>query len=558
MTVEGLSNEPDDDLFEEFLAVDESGDEDETVSVVDSESVSEQVSDDDEDSFDGLISFDDEASERSLSGTTNSFSGGSSSGASVRDVPEAPVKPGEVVENERLMAEARAERNSASGADSKAKSTREVSVKDSSRVIHSGLEQSRPVSEVYEPLEEPRVGPELGDTRLTPGEQWEGREARPVKQRYRWVRDNGKLNGAELEFFSGLGISRRRALSGEGDLDYLKPPVHMDETDRERKERLRKVTEAVFGRDAFKRGSKLSFGEKERSFVNFLALFKYANAKQLSALFAESPVTSYNRLKKLRSAGLVVDKALFGAEPVWFLTDAGMLVSGFDLSRVTESKLTFSMFPHQFTVNHVAANLWGGNVNVLNLKNFPAKNRLDIKGRKVLGEELVSELQVQSSFAKLRLFDKADVYLPKIKDTIDREFGAWEKAGGVKFGPSPEQVFGNEYMWMLYPPLEIKLSYHAPDLVMVRPRGKNGQPNSVAIEIELANKSEESYRRTLQAYKYDKRIYRGVVWVCKTAGAANKLKRAADDIGLSEDGRISIVPILTADGVFRGKDLWTL
>lgn len=425
-----------------------------------------------------------------------------------------------------------------------------------SRLVDGELESNKPVEEVFVPgVVRDEVSVSGDDS--TPGEKWSGRKS-GSRRRYRWVRDNGMLNGAELEFFKNLGASKRSVAHGDFDVDPLRAPVGVSESEVERKERIEKITRVVGGRDAYRRNRKFTFGVKDKEMLEFLAMFRYATSHTMSSMFSEAQSTSYSRLKKLRGQGLVIDKKLIGSEPVWFLTDAGMLLSGYDLPKLTEARMTYSMFPHQFTVNHVAANLWGGNINVLNEKEYPVFNRVDDKGREVAGDELVSEFLVQSSFGKLKLLEKADVYLPVIKGKIERAFRQWRDAGGVEFGPSPEQVFGNEYMWVLFPPMSVRLSYHVPDLVVSRPRSADGSPNSVAIEVELANKSEESYRKTLQAYRYSDDIYSEVVWVVRRPGAARKLKRVAEETNLLKEGRLRIVPIITEDGVFKGKDLWTL
>lgn len=378
------------------------------------------------------------------------------------------------------------------------------------------------------------------------------------KQRYRYMRPDGRLNGAELEFFKNAQVSKKAALSVPSEMERLRGPVGRNESEAERRERQKHIVRAAAGRSGMQRGKQPRFGQKEREVLEFLAMFRYATDRQLARMFSESQGTAYNRLKRLRQQGLVIDKKIYGNRPIWFLTDAGLIISGYDLPRVTESKLTFSMFPHQFTVNNTAANLWGANVNVLHQSDYPSKYRTNFKNENVYGESLVSELEIQSSFGKVKGFDKADVYRPQLLGNIEREFRDWKRAGGVEFGPSPEMIYGNEYMWSLMPPFNIHLAYHVPDLVLKRERNADGTPNSIAVEIEISNKPSDSYEKTLRAYKSDNRLYKKVIWVCKNAGPARKLETIAKEIGLWQDGRIDIVPVITEDGVFKERDLWTI
>lgn len=378
------------------------------------------------------------------------------------------------------------------------------------------------------------------------------------KERYRYVRENGRLNGAELDFYKNLGVSKAGLARVPSRVAMLRGKVGENESEGERKVRSLLYGQAVGGADALKRGSKLRFSEKDRQTLAFLAMFRYAPDHQLARIFSQSRVTMYNRLKRLRTQGLVIDKKMYGIRPIWFLTEAGMLLSGFDLPRVTESKMSFSMFPHQFTVNNTAGNLWGANVNVLNLPDYPERNRSDGRGGFSFGESLVSELEIQSSLGRMKKFETGDVFNPILRAQIEREFDEWLAAGGVEFGESPEFQFGNEYMWALLPPYNIKLAYHVPDLVVARPRSADGSPNSIAVEVEINNKSSRAYEKTLRAYKSDDKIFKEVVWVCKNIGPARKLESIAKEIGLWQEGRLRIVPVLTEDGVFKEKDLWTI
>lgn len=381
-------------------------------------------------------------------------------------------------------------------------------------------------------------------------------EEKPEKKRYRYVRDDGRLNGAELDFFKRLGVSRRDREADDERLRVLRGRVDGVDTVAARKARNVLYGQAIGADDMLRRGSKLRFSEMDRDVLQFLAKFRYVKDEHLAIAFNRAPSTMYSRLKKLRSQGLVLDKKVYGSRPIWFLTEAGMLLSGFDVARVTEGKMSTMMFPHQFTVNHVAANVWGANVNVLNLDDFPLRNRVDAKGVPIFGERLIGEVEIQSSFGRMKMFDKAEVFVPELKANVDRAFEKWEKAGGVKFGESPEFQMGNEYMWALLPPASLRKAYHIPDLVVMRPRNEDGSPESIAVEVEINNKDTESYEKVLRAYRADDKIFKKVVWVCKSVGPARKLENVAKNIGLWQDGRIEILPVITEHGIFKERDMW--
>jgi len=197
---------------------------------------------------------------------------------------------------------------------------------------------------------------------------------------------------------------------------------------------------------------------------------------------------------------------------------------------------------------------------VLGEKSFPRRNRPDGKGGFDFGERIISELQIQSAFGRVRGTSKADAFVPQIKRQMANQFDNWKRAGGAEFGPSPELQQGNEHMWTLFPPISNRLNYHVPDLVVARPRSSDGKAQSIAVEIELRTKADDSsYERTLDAYRVDDSIYRKVVWVCRLKGTAEKLSRIAKRNGLADQGRIEIVPIYLDGGRrFTGNDTWSL
>lgn len=379
-----------------------------------------------------------------------------------------------------------------------------------------------------------------------------------VGSRSSHVLGDGRLSGAELRFFNNLQMSRKGALEDPELVGLFRGRVGGIESAAERRARSVAFSQAIDGRDALRRGSKVRFGVRDREVVEFLARFRYVKASHLANIFCQARGTMVNRLGKLRRQGLVIDKKIYGSESIWFLTSAGMLLSGFDLPLVRDGSLSLSMFPHQFTVNFVASHLQGGGWNVLQLDDFPAFNRVGYRGEPLRGERLCSELEIQSSFGKAKNFQKGNVFKSELLGAIDVAFAQWERAGGVEFGESPEFLFGNEYMWALLPSKNLHLTYHVPDLVVKRDRGADGSPGSIAVEVEINNKPSKNYENTLLAYREDRRLFSKVIWVCKGVGPANRLKSIAQDIGLWQEGRIEIVPISTPSGIFRERDLWMI
>ena len=380
------------------------------------------------------------------------------------------------------------------------------------------------------------------------------------KVRNRLVRGlpGGKMKSREVDFFKSLGTVRAEFSDGMITTDLITGPLGRGESNDEKKGRLDHLERVLDSRNLFRSGKTFKLDSKTVDTLCFLALFRYATHSHLARMFGESPRTTQDRLYRMRGAGLVASKKIYSQHAIWFLTEPGVIVSGYDMKHITEAKLTPSMFPHQFTVNHVAANLMGGKLNVLNLPDFPVTNRLTIKGEPLMGEQLTSELEILSSFAKIKLFEQSATFRPKLLSMRDREFSLWNEAKDKVNVFTPEMIFGNEWMFTLFPPLAVGVAYHVPDLVVKRQRAVDGTPRSIAVEIEINNKPTASYEKTLRAYADDKLIFGQVIWVCKTIGPAKKLEKVGRDLGIIQSGKLKVVPIYTNEGVFKGRDLWTI
>jgi len=396
----------------------------------------------------------------------------------------------------------------------------------------------------------------VGTDGLTDAERKRGARANPTPVR---TPSNGRLSQEELLFYANFGATHASDFGGASKKQLFLPPV-LKENPTQKKEREARINRALSG-GSIAQGAKSRLTEKDYRVLQFMALFKFVSERQIGKLLQCAEITAYKRLNELRKHGLTKGFKTLGVKgSVWVLTETGMDLSGFDLPRGTEAALTLSMVSHQFTVNHVAAHLWAGGANVLREKNFPQRNLPNGKGELEFGEQIISELQIQSAFGKVRGSNRADAFVPQVKKHLAGQFDDWQRAGGTSFGPSPELQRGNEYMWTLFPPVSNRLNYHVPDLVVARPRTADGKPQSIAVEIELRTKADDtSYERTLDAYRVDDSIYRKVVWVCRLKGTAEKLARIAKSNGLADQGRIEIVPIYMSDGSrFTGKDTWSL
>lgn len=391
----------------------------------------------------------------------------------------------------------------------------------------------------------------VGPDGLTKSERARASRAAESSQR---TPSNGKLSEKEFEFFANLGMDGVPA--AKHTVKELLLPQKF-EGKKERLERERRIATALGSFES----SRVRLTERDKKIIEFIALFKFASQRHIAKLLQVKEHSAYVALNRLKKFGLVKGFKVIGIEGfVWSVTETGMLLSGYDLPRGSKAELNLSMIAHQFTVIHLGAHLWSSGVNVLRENKWPVMNRLNVDGEPVYGDQLVTELQIQSAFGKVRGNNKAAAYVPQIKKHMSNQFDSWNRAGGVEFGPSPEFQAGNEFMWTLFPPVSNKLNYHVPDLVVARPRAADGSPQSIAIEVELRTKSnEESYVKTLEAYRTDANIFKKVVWVCRLKGTAEKIKRIASKNGLIKSGKLTIVPIMEEDNrMLKGRETWAL
>lgn len=298
--------------------------------------------------------------------------------------------------------------------------------------------------------------------------------------------------------------------------------------------------------------------------LEFLAKFKFANTRILRWISHEPQARTWRKLNRLKENGLAESKSIIGVPDLWGATPAGLALSGYDLTPGLRPMPKMITISSTMGANYLAACLWFNSINVLNLDDFPAHNRVistQEDGRnRVRGEMLVSELEIRSSLGReitpssstMQTLGDERLY-DVISANVREEFENWERSG--RLGESPEFGLGNEYMWVLYPTSRMTLSYHVPDLVVKRDRGPNGEPRSIAIELERHIKDADRYDKIMLAYKLDKSIYEKVIWVTQRNDVARALANSAERVGFEN---YSIVPIITETGTYTKQDIWMI
>lgn len=373
-----------------------------------------------------------------------------------------------------------------------------------------------------------------------------------IKMSMKFLQRNSNLTEQEKIIMKNLGVNS----------EQLSKVMRSKEiTEKQKKEILAKGRK---GAERYFKGRRYRTTVGDMAFLEFLVKFKFANARIMRWINKESQNRAWRKLNRLRDSGLVHSKTIIGIPDLFGATEAGVALTGYTLNpglRPMPKNITISA---TMGINYIAACLWFNSINVLNLEDFPASNRkipVQEDGRdRVVGEMLVSELEIRSSLGKeinphsttmKSLGDERlyDVISSNVREAVE----AWEDGG--RFGESPEFHLGNEYMWILYPQGALTLSYHVPDLVVKRDRGPNGEPNSIAVELERHEVSGDKYEKVMLAYKLDEHLYKEVVWVTPNTRTARALEIAAKQVGFT---RYRIIPIITEDGTYTKPDIWMI
>lgn len=293
-------------------------------------------------------------------------------------------------------------------------------------------------------------------------------------------------------------------------------------------------------------GKKQSVSDADAVVLRLIRRMRVVSPGVVANLLGSDRVAAGERwLSRMAAAGHV--EAIYGGG--WVLSAPSLLMMGGDLKHehVTPAKFSTHMLMHSMVVNHVAACVWGGTLNVLGADEWPLRGRVDpVSGGLSVGCGFVTEREMNRS--KYYLLGKATARREEVARVLGAArvdaFGEWAAAGGAASGVlSPELRAGNEHMFIpLRDPQLDAISFHLPDLVVPRLRAEDGSARSIAVEVELGHKP-ASFRESLAAYSDagGRSMFESVVWVCLRRRTMNTLERICFEMGL--DDYVKVVPV---------------
>lgn len=367
----------------------------------------------------------------------------------------------------------------------------------------------------------------------------------------KYVQRNSRYTENEKIIMTNLGLDMK------GLVNVMKKPN--DQLTRYDKMKILSVGRK--GLERYYKGKRFRVTRGDTDMLEFLAKFKLASVRILSMIRDETQSITNRRLQRMKKNGLTADYEVPGLATVWTITEIGMAIIGYDLTTYRQRRPKMSVLPPIIGINYVAACLWHNKFNVLFLDDFPGKhktiNGADGKSWKTDGENLVSELEIRSSFGK-EMKPQGDSSFSGVSASSQEiviknaqlTWHKWVKDGHNQV--SPELYPGNEYLWILFPEGGLTVSFHVPDLVIQRDRDSDGRPKSIAVECELTKKSHKNYVNTMRAYKEDKYLYEKVIWITNNAAIERRLREAAEEVGYTD---YDIVPFTNKSGIFKDRDI---
>lgn len=297
-------------------------------------------------------------------------------------------------------------------------------------------------------------------------------------------------------------------------------------------------------------------------------LWRFRNtAPIIIAYLLDTPVTQVlARLRQLKRAGLVIESGTMGG-PLFSISAYGARSLG--LIPLPTKEPSQQSFNHNTVVAMIAALAERGELNPFHEDKpvpsmrppFPKWNDEDVFvpgawGGPVSESDLadglrrgfrcISELELRSAWSK---WTKAnDFTQEQAYQAAKSELSNWDGRG-----LSPELMTGNEYLLQVQSGLTFE--EHAPDLIVKMPRGDNGEPQSLCVEVEMKSKKDgsEYYSQKFQDILLSGR-YGEVHYFCPSASVALPIKRGADQaINSGVDGRIFVHEVVP---VFGGREFF--
>lgn len=271
--------------------------------------------------------------------------------------------------------------------------------------------------------------------------------------------------------------------------------------------------------------------------LKFLSRYRYAFVDMLARLTNSSSNAINQRLRILERHNIVRKEPIMRGVNVWLITRAGNVFIDSDLSPVKEGSINPINIAHTIGLANLGVELERSiagddndpstyveraGLNILGESDYPHfyrwKDDDPFSGVRALGEITVTEREIRQSQMRFRGTKTGD----DMRKLVDL---------AVINPDAPELEAGNEAMFVVYGTYG-RPGEHVPDLIVARPRDEQGNPQHIAIELELNAKKTEEWRRILQWYKDNGNMYSKVYYFTHKASIWKTLLRVDQSVGL--------------------------
>lgn len=299
--------------------------------------------------------------------------------------------------------------------------------------------------------------------------------------------------------------------------------------------------------------------DKDLDLLAFIARFKYSTEQQLTLIADVQRRTVYKRLMGLSEMKLVNVFDVPGARRLWMTTQRAHVllqqsgrILGDEVRLMKEKDIALDQLAHTLAVNQTAAWL---------LRGLPLSDDSSAWLRLPYAmKSLLSEYQVRRGWEQLMNANdtsKQDrgIIGARRREEVERAV----KDGKIKINEVHEY---EPSLWTLSDKNakgNATKQFHYPDLVVNRESLRDGaKPESIAFEIELTAKNRGETARILRMFKNDTMTYKHVVWVVQSDAVGRHIKREDREVGLERDGRMSFIPLVSAEGTMFTDRPWRL
>lgn len=274
-------------------------------------------------------------------------------------------------------------------------------------------------------------------------------------------------------------------------------------------------------------GKGFAITERDILIMRFLTRYRYAYVDQIARLVNAEIKDVKARLRRLENEGLIRSEDITAGQSIFLTRKAGLSIIDMDFPEIKKGSVSFITVAHTVGLVNLAVELEmaTGGKNILGEEVFPQYNRWPrgiinlSEPPSVIGETTITEREIRRG-NKLYRGDKT---------TEDMRIIAKEASLDTS---APELLEGNEGLFAVYG--TGKDGEHVPDLVVVRPRGLNGEVKHIAIELELTPKNNSEWTRILRWYRDHGFMYEKIYYFTHKRTIADNIKKISIDLGMEE------------------------